>query len=191
LIRDAKGNFYGVTGQGGDNNLGAVYEISPPAVNGGPWTETVLFSFNGSNGTLPAGRLLLGIGGVLYGTTNGGGASGAGTVFQLTPPAAPGGSWTETLLYTFTGGNDGGFPENGVILDSKGNLLGNASNAVFQLTPTQSTGGVWTESVLHNFTGPDGFITVGTLTLSRKALYGTTAEGGAHGVGTAFKLTLP
>ena len=188
LVRDAKGNFYGVTVQGGVNNLGTVYQLSPPVVTGNPWTETILFSFNGTNGSLPEERLLLGAGGVLYGTTDGGGVSDAGTVFQLTPPAAPDGAWTETVLYAFTGGNDGGFPGGGVIRDAKGNLLGNAGNSVFKLTP--QAGGTWTESVLHNFTGPDGFIATGPLTLSKNAVYGTTSEGGAHGVGTAFKLTL-
>jgi uncharacterized repeat protein (TIGR03803 family) len=71
LVRDTAGNFYGVTAQGGANNLGAVYKLSPPAVTGDSWIETVIFSFNGTNGTLPAGRLLLGAGGVLYGTTDG------------------------------------------------------------------------------------------------------------------------
>jgi uncharacterized repeat protein (TIGR03803 family) len=190
LVRDSKGNFYGVTGQGGANNLGAVYELSPPKSKGGAWTESVIFSFDGTNGTLPAGPLLLGTGGILYGTTNGGGDSGAGLVFQLTPPVAAGNAWTESVLYTFTGGNDGGFPESGVVMDTEGNLLGSASNAIFQLTPPQSTGGAWTESVLHNFTGPDGFI-AGPITLSNGAVYGTTQEGGAFGVGTAFQLTLP
>ncbi|MBA3912602.1 MAG: hypothetical protein H0X25_01795 [Acidobacteriales bacterium] len=82
LIRDSKGNFYGVGAQGGANNLGAVFELSPPSVQGGSWTENVLFSFNGTDGTLPAGPLLLGAGGVLYGTTNGGGSSGAGRYFS-------------------------------------------------------------------------------------------------------------
>jgi uncharacterized repeat protein (TIGR03803 family) len=189
LVRDSKGNFYGVTAQGGANNLGAVYEVSPPATKGGAWTETVLFSFSGIDGTLPSGNLLPGPNGVFYGTTSGGGASGSGTVFQLTPPATQGGAWTETVLYAFTGGNDGGFPGSGVIMDFKGDLLGAADTAIFKLTPPQSVGGEWTESVLHNFTGPDGFIASG-LTLSKGAVYGTTSEGGAFAKGTAFKLTL-
>jgi uncharacterized repeat protein (TIGR03803 family) len=190
LVRDAKGNFYGVTAQGGANDLGAVYKLSPPASQGGTWTESVIFSFNGTDGTLASGRLLLGKGGVLYGTTEGGGDNSAGTVFQLTPPVSGSGAWTQTVLYSFTGGNDGGFPENGVIMDGKGNLLGTASLAVFQLTPPASGSGSWAETALHNFTGPDGFI-ANNLTLFQGAVYGTTQEGGAFGVGTAYKLTLP
>nr|MBA3913304.1 hypothetical protein [Terriglobales bacterium] len=170
LVRDSKGNFYGVTAQGGANNLGAVYEVSPPAVQGGPWTEQVLYSFNGTDGTLPAGRLLIGPGGVLFGTTDGGGANGAGTVFRLSPPLLKGDPWTETILYTFSGGADGGFPSNGVITDPRGRLFGTASNVVFMLTP--NSGGSYTETVLHTFTGPDGFLAITPLTFSKGALYG-------------------
>jgi uncharacterized repeat protein (TIGR03803 family) len=190
LVRDSKGNFYGVTVQGGVNNLGAVYKLTPPASAGGAWTESVIFSFDGTNGTLPSGRLLLGKGGVLYGTTSGGGDHSAGTVFQLTPPASGTGPWTEKVLYSFTGGLDGGEPQNGIIMDTKGNLLGTASNAIFQLTPPSSASGNWTETVLHDFTGPDGFI-ANNLTLFQGAVYGTTLEGGAFGVGNVYKLTLP
>jgi uncharacterized repeat protein (TIGR03803 family) len=188
LIRDSKGNFYGVGIQGGANNLGAVFELSPPAVQGGAWTESVLFSFNGDDGTLPSGPLLLGPGGVLYGTTEGGGAHAAGTVFQLTPPVNRGAPWTHTVLYSFTGGNDGGFVSNGVIADKQGRLYGTASNAIFKLTPQSD--GTWTEIVLHNFTGPDGFLAICQLTFFKGALYGTTEEGGAFGIGTVFQLTL-
>jgi uncharacterized repeat protein (TIGR03803 family) len=97
-VRDSNGNFFGVTTWGGANNLGAVYEISPPAISGGPYTETVLYSFDGTDASLPACRLLLGAGGVLYVTADGGGASGAGAVFELDPPAMPGAAWSETTL---------------------------------------------------------------------------------------------
>jgi uncharacterized repeat protein (TIGR03803 family) len=190
LVRDAKGNFYGVTGQGGAHNLGAVYRVSPPAVQGDSWAETVLYSFDGTDGTLPAGRLLLGAGGKLFGTTNGGGASSAGTVFKLTPPTVSGNPWTHTILYSFTGGSDGSSPESGVIADQSGTIYGTAGQTIFMLTPP-SSGSTWKETVLHNFTGPDGFVTTGPLVLSNKTLFGTTAEGGAFGVGTAFQISLP
>ena len=190
LVRDATGNFYGVSVQGGANNLGAVYELSPPTGQGGAWTETVLYSFNGNNGTLPSGRLLLGAGGVLYGTTDGGGAHSAGLVFELDPPQVPGNPWTESILYEFTGGADGTNPSTGVIADRKGNLLGTAGSTIFMLRPPQVPGGPWTESVLHTFTGPDGF-SAGPLTLVKNAIYGTTSQAGAFGHGTAYQLTIP
>jgi hypothetical protein len=82
-------------------------------------------------------------------------------------------------------------PVRGLITDRRGNLLDAARNAIFQLTPPASAGGAWTESVLHNFSEPDGFIATSPLALSKGAVYGTTEEGGAFGVGTAFQLTLP
>jgi hypothetical protein len=58
------------------------------------------------------------------------------------------------------------------------------------LTPP-SSGSTWKETVLHNFTGPDGFVATGPVVLSNKTLFGTTAEGGAFGVDTAFQISLP
>jgi uncharacterized repeat protein (TIGR03803 family) len=190
-VRDCNGNFFGVTALGGINDLGAVYEIFPPAVPGGEYTETVLYSFNGTDATLPSGRLLLGAGGVLYGTADGGGTSGAGTVFELDPPATPGDPWIEKTLYNFSGASDGTNPQSGVIADKKGRLLGTAGSVIFMLTPPKKHGNSWKETVLHSFSGPDGFDATTPLTLSHNALYGTTTQGGAFGTGTTFQLTLP
>jgi hypothetical protein len=96
----------------------------------------VLYSFTGQNGdgAYPFGPVVLGKNGVLYGTTEFGGSfgcysfygvSGCGTVFQLTPPATPGGAWTETVLHQFTGQNgDGALPEAPLALGSNGQLYG-------------------------------------------------------------------
>jgi uncharacterized repeat protein (TIGR03803 family) len=191
LIRDANGNFYGVSVQGGANNLGAVYEISPPARQGDVWTEAVIYSFNGTDGTLPAGPLLFGPNGVLYGTAEGGGDNGAGLVFELDPPSADGNPWSEIILHTFNGGTDGTSPATGVIPGPNGTLLGTAGGTVFMLTPPQSHGDAWTETVLHSFSLRDGFIISSPITLFDNALYGTTAQGGTFGKGTVFQLTLP
>ncbi|HEX4425919.1 MAG TPA: choice-of-anchor tandem repeat GloVer-containing protein [Terriglobales bacterium] len=188
-IRDAAGNFYGVTALGGVNNMGAVYELSPPTVAGGPWTEAVLHSFNGTDGTLPVGPLLLGPGGVLYGTANGGGDSGEGLVFELDPPTTPGDAWTENIVHAF--GGDGSSPSNGVITDKRGRLFGTAGGTVFMLTKPRARGGVWTETILHSFSVSDGFIINSPITLFKNALYGVTAQGGTFGTGMAYKLTLP
>jgi hypothetical protein len=191
LTRDSNGNFYGVTGLGGVNNLGAVYEVSPPAIMGNPWTETLLYSFNGMDGTLPAGKLLLGPAGQLYGTTNGGGVGQAGTVFELDRPKVPGNPWTYKIVFAFPGGSTGSSPENGVIMDGNGRLFGTAADTIFMLTPPRASSGKWKETDLHTFSGPDGFTLSGPLTLSNNALYGTTSQAGAFGAGTAYKLTLP
>src|ERR1700733_10990555 len=69
--------------------------------------------------------VIIGHGGVLYGTTEGGGTSNNGTVFSLTPPGPPGGVWTETVLYSFAGSpNDGANPEAGVVIGGGGVLYG-------------------------------------------------------------------
>jgi uncharacterized repeat protein (TIGR03803 family) len=191
LVLDCKGNLFGLTAQGGVNNLGAVYEVSPPTHQDGARTEKVIYSFNGTDGTLPAGPLLLGKNGQLFGTTISGGTNDGGTVFELAPPSLAGHQWIHTIVYAFTGGADGGSPGNGVISDGKGRLFGTASDTIFMLTPPATPGSMWDETVLHTFTGPDGFTAITPLTLFDNALYGTTEQAGAFGAGTAFQLTLP
>jgi uncharacterized repeat protein (TIGR03803 family) len=199
LVFDAKGELYGATTNGGTSGKGAVFQLAPPATAGNPWTYTVLYSFaGGSDGAAPGAGLTFGAGGVLYGTTYAGGASNAGTVFQLTPPAVAGGAWTESLLYSFRGGSDGGFPDGGLLLGKSGVLYGTttysgASNfgVVFQMTPPAVKGGAWTESVLYTFkNGKDGAYPFGDLLLSNKLLLGTTYSGGT-GSGVLFELKPP
>jgi uncharacterized repeat protein (TIGR03803 family) len=190
---DQSGNLYGTTLLGGAQNVGAVFEVSPPAVPGDPWTEKVLYSFRGPDGSSPGGRLLIDATGALYGTTSGGGTKFSGNVFKLTPS---GGSWTQTVLYNFSGGSpDGGSPFAGVMMDKKGRLLGTAQGGgqgsggvVFMLEPPQGSG-EWIETVLHSFSGPDGFRPSCPLVLKGGGIYGTTTQGGLFGTGTAFVLT--
>ena len=120
---------------------------------------------------------------------------GCGTVFRLVKSAD--GSWTETVLHTFTGDKGGSYPSAGVIFDPAGNLYGTAVGGgaygygvIFKLTPNQD--GSWTEKVIHSFTGGKGganpyatliFDTAGNL-------YGTTVGGGIYGYGVVFTLTL-
>jgi uncharacterized repeat protein (TIGR03803 family) len=199
LTVDEAGNLYGTTLVGGANNLGAVYQLSPPASEGDTWTETVIFSFSGSDGTLPFGRLEMDQNGVIYGTTDGGGSLLEGTVYQLSPPSQRGGAWAQSVLFNFSGGSDGGNPTAGVIIDKKGTLFGTASTGgngipfpggvIFRLDPPQTDGGAWTETVLHAFGGPDGFRSVGRLLRRPDGIYGTTSLGGLNGTGTVFVLT--
>ena len=89
--------------------------------------EAVVYSFQGgSDGSYPYAGLVAGPGGALYGTTTEGGggtcAGGCGTVFQLTPSSTVGGAWAETVLYRFTGGDDGATPWAGLVFDRAGNL---------------------------------------------------------------------
>ncbi len=101
----------------------------------------------------------------------------------------------ESVLYRFTGGNDGGYPYSGVIFDSAGNLYGTASaggintyGTVYELSPSSSG---WTETTLHSFgsVGDDGYLPFGGLIIDRQgSLYGTTYGGGAGGGGTVYEL---
>src|SRR5262249_52615122 len=83
----------------------------------------ILHTFAGPDGADPASGLVQSQSGVLYGTTQLGGTTGHGTVFALTPPASPGGNWTEAVLHNFTGGSDGAYP-NGLVLGPDGVFYG-------------------------------------------------------------------
>lgn len=224
LIADGAGNLYGTTELGGTGTCwsdsaivgcGTVFELIPPATRRGPWTQTILYSFQPRpDGNWPIGGLVFDRSGNLYGTTIQGGSGrcevngpivGCGTIFELMPPSSPGGDWTEVVLYSFgTNGNgDGAGPQAGLIFDTGGNLYGTTEfggkasttcpydcGTVFKLSPTQGMG--WLETVLYRFQGPDGRTPLGGLLLDPSGrLYGTTVDGGAFGYGTVFKLTPP
>jgi uncharacterized repeat protein (TIGR03803 family) len=189
LVFDQAGNVYGTTVNGGSNNVGTVYELTP---SGGSWVESVIhaFNFNGNDGNRPFSGVILDKAGNLYGTTSSGGPNGFGTVFQLTPS---GSGWTENILYSFQAQADGMAPEGGLILDAAGNLYGTTATGgfgggggtVFELTPS---GGGWNFSLLHSFPGFVGPLS--TLAMDAAGnLYGTTFIDGAYGYGSVFKLT--
>jgi uncharacterized repeat protein (TIGR03803 family) len=118
LLLDANGNLYGTTVYGGSSTscyggCGTVFELSPGGV------AKVLYSFNGMpDGVGPAGSLIMDPQGNFYGTTEFGGVYGQGTVFKVTPAGV------ETILYSFSGGADGGNPMDGLTMDATGNLYG-------------------------------------------------------------------
>jgi uncharacterized repeat protein (TIGR03803 family) len=161
-------------------------------------TTSVIYSFAGDeDGEYPSTELVVDGAGNLYGTTVQGGDVGGGTVFQLAPS---GGGWTHTVLYSFTGGADGGQPYGGVTLDAEGNLYGTAvvggtggacpedgCGVAYKLT---KSGGSFTQSVIHNFTGrSDGYGPGSGLTLDDEGnLYGMTPTGGTYGVGVIYEL---
>jgi uncharacterized repeat protein (TIGR03803 family) len=183
LILDAKGNLYGTTQGGGADGYGTVFKYDPTTKK-----ETVLYSFTGApDGAGPFAGLIFNAKGNLYGTTQGGGASGDGTVFKYDPTTKK-----ETVLYSFTGAPDGAGPYAGLILDAKGNFWGTTSGdgadgygTVFKYDPTTKK-----ETVLYSFTGaPDGGAGpyASLIPGANGNLYGTTAQGGINDVGTVFK----
>jgi uncharacterized repeat protein (TIGR03803 family) len=133
LVRDSAGNLYGTTFSGGTAGYGVVFKLDTSGV------ETVLHSFQGgSDGENPVAGLTMDASGNLFGTTYYGGTSDFGTVFEVDS------SGTETVLYSFTGGSDGGNPWAGVIEDASGNLYGTTEDGgssgygfgtVFKLIP--------------------------------------------------------
>jgi uncharacterized repeat protein (TIGR03803 family) len=155
LISDGHGNFYGVTIIGGTARFGGdgvVYELSPNGSGG--WNEITLYNFTGeADGEWPTGPLMFDSAGNLYGTAFNGGTNAYGVVFELSPGSA-GESWTETTLYSFSGGTDGGYPSSGLIMDKAGNLYGTTGDGgtggngtVFELSPS---GSGWTKQTIYN-----------------------------------------
>ncbi|MGO9166541.1 MAG: choice-of-anchor tandem repeat GloVer-containing protein, partial [Candidatus Sulfotelmatobacter sp.] len=158
--------------------------------------EKILYTFAGQpDGYGPEGSLIFDSEGNLYGTTYFGGTDQAGTVFELSPGS--GGTWTEKILYNFTGGQDGEYPDAGLIFDSKGNLYGTTSQGgfynwgtVFELIP--GAGGTWAETILCSF-GSSGFsdalFPANSLIQDQAGnLYGN-AQGGANYSGAVFELS--
>jgi uncharacterized repeat protein (TIGR03803 family) len=171
---------------------------SPKAIGDMPvQTVDVIYSFAGNEDGEYADTDLETDGvGNIYGTTVLGGDFRGGTVFRLSP--TPNG-WVHTVLYSFTGGVDGGEPYKGVTLDREGNLYGTAvtggsgsceggCGVVYKLT---NSGGTYTQTVIHAFTGGhDGSGPGARVTVDRSGnVYGMTPTGGAYGLGTIYKIS--
>jgi uncharacterized repeat protein (TIGR03803 family) len=213
----ASGVLYGVTSYGGtaDSIAGTVFSLTAPSDGKAEWTESVIHEFGtAGDGTLPSGTLVLDNNGAIYGTTEQGGETGSGTVFQLNPPSGKGGAWTENILYSFLNGGDGAEPFSGVIFDSIGALYGTTQlggdfacnnngfnggcGTAFKLIPPMAQGEAWTEQTLYAFAGASDGVDPGLaplLLVSGTTLYGTTFEGGdpkinyGMGCGTVFEIT--
>ena len=231
LVIDSQGNLYGVTAYGGTGDCvllgvpagcGTVYELSPPAEQGGEWTETILYSFpTAKQGYVPNGNLVFDSAGNLYGATVFGGGKGTtcdkfyqycGAVFELSPPKTKGDKWTQKVLHAFANGTDGATPNGGLVLDTHGAIYGttslggyhqgqcdrgegfNGCGTVFRLNPPKQKDGNWDETVLHRFKGPpsDGLGPAGGPALGAQgALYGGTVGGGTQEDGVVFELKPP
>ena len=193
VFRDASGNLYGTTFNGGDVQFGVAYRIDTGGV------ETVLHSFQGPpDGANPRSALVRDSAGNLYGTTQyggtgnncGGGFSGCGTIFKIDA------SGNESVLYSFSGDPDGAYPDAGLLITSSGEMYGTtttggASNmgTVFRIDAAGN------ESVVYSFQGgTDGVAPISSLVQDATGnLYGVTETGGGagcpnYGCGTVFKI---
>jgi uncharacterized repeat protein (TIGR03803 family) len=207
LVQASDGNFYGTTYSGGyydgqphgcgDPGCGTVFKITPTG------TLTTLYSFCAekycSDGYFPVAGLIQATDGNFYGTTPGGGETGYGTVFKITPKG------TLTTLFSFCDNctGEGYRPEAGLVQANDGNFYGTAEyggnkysyGTIFKITPSG------TVTTLYSFNNIDGSGPIGGLIQSTDGdLYGTTSGGGTangcvayYGVnncGTVFKITL-
>ena len=208
LVFDAgTGTLFGSAPCGGIlvSQVGAVFQLTPPASSGSIWTQSNQHYFQGGaqDGLVPSGSLV-DLNGIVYGTTQGGGTQDLGTVYELIPPIAVGGSSLFQLLHTFSGGSDGQFPlgglvaVNGVLFGTTSDVLGSGSGTIFGLYV--GANGAWTEVDLYAFNGSpgDGANPYASLTAApngvsngQATLYGTTYLGGATNNGTVFVATLP
>jgi uncharacterized repeat protein (TIGR03803 family) len=211
--------LYGTTAAGGANfcegpGCGTIYNLTPRTTPCTSilcyWSETVLASFGGEiaicgasspvsrsvgqnseSGVCPShGDLTIDAEGNIYGTTS----CCYGAVYKVLP------SGLLTVVYDFAGGNDGAYPDSGVVVDAAGNLYGTTSygggsgcggmgcGVDYELS---ASGSNWTEKILYTFQGgSDGMMPLGGLIFDAAGnLYGTTSTGGTNGGGTVFELS--
>ena len=190
LVQATNGNFYGTTWDGGANNRGTVFEITPTG------QFTTLYSFCSqagcADGANPEAGLVQATNGNLYGTTYWGGANTYGTVFEITPAGQL------TTLYSFDYVDDGAFPQAGLVQATDGNIYGTTSDGgaggvaygtVFEITPAGQL------TTLYAFCQTDcsdgGEPYAGLVQAANGNLYGTTSYGGnSSSNGTVFEITL-
>jgi len=201
LTLDNAGNLYGTTSEYSGVG-GTAFEIKN---RNGAWIFNVLsdFYYYGAGPSIPAGRLVIGPGGTLYGTSfyGGNGACtelGCGTLYALRAPqtfcrsiTCP---WNVTVEYSFTGpdGNQPFFVD--PVFDSAGNIYGSSTQGgaysfgnVFQLSRTN---GQWTATSLHDFDVSDGQFPQSSVTLDGQGnVYGTAYAGGPNNRGSVYQLT--
>jgi uncharacterized repeat protein (TIGR03803 family) len=181
IAQGRDGNLWSTTPFGGKNNMGTAFKLTP----GGKLT--VIYNFTSTTGQ-PFSGLTLGTNGNFYGATSNGGtgtacSGGCGTVFELTP------SGKLTILWNFTGGNDGEFPYSGPIEGADGNFYGttyqggtNTVGTIYQLTPSGKL------TTIYQFDAIHGAFPIGPLVQATDGnLYGTTAGFGFN-YGTIFKI---
>jgi len=168
LIADRNGNLYGVTTAGGQTNQGTVFELTAKT-----FAESVLYSFQGPEGSTPYGGLAIDSAGNLFGTASTTSAPPyAGSVFELSPPPAGQTTWSFTELHTFTGGADGGSPQGAMVGNTGGTIYGATfggtgmgNGTVFELSPSGSSPTGYAYQVIFTFSGTEGSNPFGDLAL--------------------------
>ncbi len=181
LVQGGDGDFYGTTQSGGAYNAGTVFKISASGA------LTTLYSFNGGNdGANPYAGLVQGSDGYFYGTTEGGGTEGCGTVFQIST------NGVLTTLHSFIGGNDGAAPQAGLVQGSDGYFYGTTgfegwgiSGTVFKISTNGALISLYSFPGFMDSANPYAGLVQG----SDGYFYGTTLQGGANYSGTVFRIS--
>jgi uncharacterized protein (TIGR03437 family) len=189
LVQAEDGDFYGTTFQGGVNALGNVFKITPTGV------VTTLYSFCSQNscqdGDLPTAGLVLAGNGNFYGTTHAGGASGSGTVFEISP------SGVFTTLHSFGAvAGEGIDPFSGLVQGSDGNFYGTAyfggdrgAGSVYSVSPSGALTTLYSFCSLGVPCADGSNPWAGLVQGSDGNFYGATQGGGTTGSGTIFRVT--
>ena len=194
LVTDSAGDLFGTTLGGGAYSEGTVFEIARTG-SGYASTPATLVSFNGSNGSGPAG-LIADAQGDLLGMTATGGNFGDGTVFEITE-ASNGPAGPPNTLVSFNGTN-GQYPNTGVVADAAGNLFGmtryggaNGDGTVFEAL---KIGGIYLNysglpTTLDSFNSANGANQLAFVAIDGGGnIFGTTQTGGANGAATVFEI---
>jgi uncharacterized repeat protein (TIGR03803 family) len=194
VVIGSGGVLYGAA-LGTESDNGVVFSLTPPESQGGPWTYAVLGSVSGA----PDGGVVIGAGGVLYGTGGYGGTYNEGTAFSVVPPSSPGGRWTTTTLYSFMWGTDGALPQSSLVIGGSGVLYGvtpyggngnftsPGNGTIFSLTPPAESGGTWTEAVQYTFTdGSTGAFPGGLILTLAGKFYGFAEVGNPSNTNGSF-----
>jgi hypothetical protein len=190
MVADAHGDLFGATYYGGADGVGALFEIPKTASGYGPETVLASFAAAGTNGENPNPNLIVDANGDLFGTTSGGAANGASTVFEL--PMTASGYGPLTSIANFYGTN--GSAPNSLIADANGDLFGttqsggaNGDGVVFEIPKTAA--GFGAAVTLYTFTGGSDGANPSTLLEDASGdLIGTASNGGSNGVGTVFEI---
>jgi uncharacterized repeat protein (TIGR03803 family) len=185
-IEGMDGNLYGTTYQGGANNLGTIYQLTPSR------KLTTMHQFAVSDGANPIGALVQGTDGNLYGTASAGGdfkycGSGCGTIFKI----APFGDFTFTLLHAFTGFDySGGFPNSALFQGSAGKFYGTTANGgdayglIFDIT----SNGFYTALYDLNGSSNGAYPIAGLVQATDGNFYGAADQEGTD-YGTFYRIT--
>jgi len=182
LIQDTDGTFYGMTNDGGINNVGVLFQVNPSNFQ---YTKKLDFHFSAS-GSFPMGALMQGSDGMLYGTTRNGGVNEDGVIFQYDKN-----NGTYTKRFDFNKATSGRSPSGSLVQTADGKLYGTATyggamdkGVLFRYDPANN---IFTKMIDFDGTAKGGNPWGALLKAADGKLYGMTQSGGANDLGVIFQ----